>query len=81
MARQLTGRIPQRRIDGKWEYTSEAAREEARIEAMELYIWRRQNTVAQFIDTRLLLELCEKTERIPGARVGMWWWEQAGLKI
>ena len=31
----------------------------------------------QFIDTQSLLDLCEEKERTPGARVGVWWWEQA----
>ena len=34
--RRLAGRLPRRRTDGKWEYTSSAvAREEAVFEAME----------------------------------------------
>ena len=38
--------------DKKWEYTStETAREEAGFKTMEEYIWRRKNTVAQYIDT------------------------------
>ena len=50
--RQLTGRLPRRRTDGKWEYTpAAAAREEAGFKAVGEYIWRRHNTVAQFIAT------------------------------
>ena len=49
-------------------------------EAGILRIWtsilRRQNTVAQFIATRPILELCEKSNRRPGARLAWWWWEQ-----
>ena len=46
VAQQLTGRLPWRRHDGKLEYTSAiAAIEEANFEAIEEYIWRRQNTV------------------------------------
>ena len=48
---------------------------------MEEYIRRRQKTVAQYIATRSLLDLCEGLERAPGVRVGMWWWEQAGLDL
>ena len=33
--------------------------------------------VAQFIYTQSLLYLCDKTERKPGAHVGVRWWEQA----
>ena len=50
---QLTERLPWQRGYGKWEHTvAEAAREEAGLETMETYIWRRQNTVAQYIATR-----------------------------
>ena len=42
-------------------------------------ILRRQNTDAQFIATRPILDLCEVTERRPGARVPRRWWEQTGI--
>ena len=48
---------------------------------MEEYVRRRQNTVAQYIATRSLLDLCEGSERDPGAWVGMRWWEQAGIDL
>ena len=57
------------------------ARAEAGFELMETYIRRRQITVAQYIATRSLLDLCEAAERKQGARVGMWWWEQAGIDL
>ena len=70
---RLIGRILWRWADRSWEYTSEAAeREEAAFEAMEEYIQRRQNTAVQYIYTRLLLDMCEATERTPGVQVGMW---------
>ena len=39
----------------------------------------RQNTVAQFIATRPLLDLCEGTTQRGGARVTMRWWYQKGI--
>ena len=82
VAQQLTGRIPRRHTDRKWEYTSvAAAREEAVFETIEEYIWRMQNSFAQFIAKQSLTDLCEETERTPGARVGMRWWEKAGLDL
>ena len=48
---------------------------------MDQYMRRRQNTVAHYIDTQSLLELCEGSERATGSRVGMRWWEQAGLDL
>ena len=37
--------------------------------------------VAQYIATQSLLELCEGSERAPGARVRMQWWEQEGIHL
>ena len=48
---------------------------------MEYYIWIRQNTVAQYISTLSLMNLCEGTERTPGAQVGMRWWEQVNIDL
>ena len=41
-------------------------------------LWR-QNTVAQFIATRPILDLCEGAVRRPGARVPRRWQEQTGI--
>ena len=57
----------------------EAAREETGFEPMETYIRRRLNTVANYIATRLIMDLCEATERKQGEQVGIRWWEQAGI--
>ena len=35
--------------------------------------------VSQCITMRSLLDLCEGSERAPGGRVGMCWWEQEGI--
>ena len=37
--------------------------------------------VAQYIATRLLLDLCEGAERAPGEMLGMWWWVQAYINL
>ena len=37
--------------------------------------------VTQYISTQSLLDLCEGSERAPGARLGMRWWEQAGIDL
>ena len=42
-------------------------------------ILRRQNTVAQYIATRPLLDLCESARAREGAKVPLRWWEQAGI--
>ena len=82
VGRHLAGRLPRHKTDGKWDYTSAAvAREEVRFQTMVEYIWRRQNTDAQYIATRSLIDLCEGSERAPGERLGMQWWEQAGVNM
>ena len=43
-------------------------------------VWR-QNTVAQFITTRSILDLCEQATRRTGARVSRRWWEQTGIDL
>ena len=69
VARTLTGRQPGRGRDGQWFYPSLAgAMKEAGIVRIRTSILRRQNTVAQFIVTRPLLDLCEGAVRRLGAR-------------
>ena len=58
-----------------------AARAEAGFEPMETYIQRRQNPVTQYISPRFLMYLCEESERKQGARVEVWWREQAGIDL
>ena len=75
VANRLTGRLPRRTPDSKWIYTlAETSREEAVLLTMEGYIRRLQNTVAQYIATRSLLDLCEGSERALGEQVRMRWW-------
>ena len=65
-----------------WEYTlAEAVREKVGFEPTKTYIWKRQNTVAQYIVTQLILYLCEAADRKRGERVGMRWWEYMGLEL
>ena len=49
------------------------------------WIWkavtRRQNTVAQYIAKRPILDLCEWATQRLGVRVSRWWWEQEGIDL
>ena len=54
---------------------------ESGFEGIGKYITRRQNTVAQYIATRMILEICERFARRPWARVSQQWWEQSGLDL
>ena len=67
VARRLTGRTPRRGRDGKWTYLPLAgAFKDAGIVRVKTSVLRRQNTVAQFVATRPILDLCEDTERQGG---------------
>ena len=57
------------------------AMREAGLEEVETYITQRQNTAAQYIATRPILDLCEEAERRPGAGVSKRWWEQVGINL
>ena len=52
---------------------------EAGFKDMRTSINARQNTVAQYIATRPLLDLCVGTKQIGGERVEMRWWDQKGV--
>ena len=55
---------------------------EAGFEGIGSYVTRRHNTVAQYIATRPIMDLCERSTWSPGARVSWWWWwEQEGLYL
>ena len=82
VARRLFGRKPRRKGGGSWEYPSlEEVMVEAGFEGIGTYITRRQNTVAQYIATRPILDLCECFTRRPVARVYRRWWEQDALYL
>ena len=55
--------------------------EEAGSEEIRVYITRRQNTAAQYITKRSIMDLCERYVRRPGAWVSWRWWEQEVLDI
>ena len=62
-----------------WNKSLAGAMKEAGIFRIRTSIFRRQNTVAQFIGTRPIMDLCKKSTRRPGARVARRWWEQTGI--
>ena len=45
------------------------------------YITRRHNTVAQYIATRTILDLCKQATWRPGVKVSWRWWEKAGIDL
>ena len=80
--RRLTGKQPRINKDRIWYYPPlEEALGRAGLEGIRKSIKRRQNTFAQYIATRPILDLCERATRRQGARVSRWWWEQAGIDL
>ena len=81
-ARRLTGRQPRRRGEGRWTYPplKEATRE-AGFGGIRKSITRRQNTVAQYIATQPIMDLCEWDTQRLGARVSRRWWEQEVIDL
>ena len=52
------------------------ALKELGLEGISKSVSRRQNTVAQYIAMRPILDLCERATQRPEARVYRRWWEQ-----
>ena len=78
--RRLTGRQPRKGRDGKGHYPSlEGAMKEAGLTDVHTSTHRRQNTVAHYIATRPLLDLCKGAKQREGARVTLRWWDQSGI--
>ena len=77
---RITGRQPRRGRDEKCFYPSlEGAMKEAGLTDVRTSINRRQNTVAQYIFTRPILDLCEGAKQREGALLTMRWWDQTGI--
>ena len=77
-ASRLTGRQARRGENGEWYYPSlEGAMREVGLTDIWKSIANIQNTVAQYIATRPLLDLCEGDRAREGAKVPMRWWNQA----
>ena len=75
VVRRLTGRQKRRRGEGSWEYPLlAAAMGKAVFEEIGVYVTRRHNTVAQYITTRPILDLCEKSDQQPREWVSRRWW-------
>ena len=76
VARGLTGWQLWKGRYGGWFYqTLEDAMAEVGLQDMETYVSGSQNTVAQYIATRPIMDLCLAAERRPGPRVEMRWRE------
>ena len=72
------------RMRGDWSWdcpTLAEAMGEAGFEDIRTYVTRRQNTVAQYIATRPIMDLCDWSACRLGVWVSQGWWDQDGLKL
>ena len=53
----------------------------AYFEGIGTYVTMRKNTVAHYISTQPIMDLCERSAQRPEARVSWWWWENSGLDL
>ena len=82
VACRLKGKQTQKGWDIGWIYPPlEYAMAEAVFQEVDTYVSCRQNTVAQYIATRPIMDLCMSEKRRPGPRVETRWWEQEGLDL
>ena len=54
---------------------------EAGFKGIRKFITRRHKTVAQYIATRPIMDLCDYSTWQTRARVSWKWWEQAGIDL
>ena len=54
---------------------------EAGLQELETYVSHHHNTLAQYIATTTIIDLCLAAKWRLGARVEMQWWEQEGLDL
>jgi hypothetical protein len=77
VARRIAGKQPYLRA-GEWIYPPilDKVLEEVGLNPVEDYILKRQNTVADYIATRPIFDLCLDAERQSGSQSSRRWWEQ-----
>ena len=80
--RRMAGMVPKHQPDGTWSYPPiRAAMAMVGLEEIGVYIARCQNTIAQYIATRPIMDLCLVAERKTGMRLSRQWWEHPALDI
>ena len=87
--RRLTGQQPQKGREGGWVYPPcEDAMAEVGLHEVDTYIYHHQNTVAQYILTRPIIDLCltAKHSQGQGWQCGggnrrVWIWRRCGRRL
>ena len=68
VAKHNKGRQTKQQGDGGCEYPPlDIAMEDEGFEEMGAYVMKKHITIAQYLATRLIMDLCEETVRSPGA--------------
>ena len=81
-ARRITGKQPRRGGGGQWTYPPlKESMREAGFEGIRKAVTRRQNTVAQYIVTRPILDFCERATQRVGVGVSWRWWGQEVIDL
>ena len=81
-AQRMVGMVPKHQMDGTWMYPPiGAALAMVVLEESRVYIALHQNTVAQYIVTCPIMDLCLAAERKPVIRLSRKWWEHPALDI
>jgi hypothetical protein len=78
VAHRLAGRQPYlNRWTGEWIYPPiDKVLEEVGMHSIAHYIEKRQNTVADYVATRPIFDLCQESEWSTGSRSSRRWWDQ-----
>ena len=80
--RWLTGRQPRKGRDGVWvDPPTEDAMAEVGLQELDTYVYFHHNTLAQYIATRDIMNLCLAAKKRPGTRVAMRWYIYIGNNI
>ena len=81
-ALRITGKHPRRGVGGQCTYPPlKEAMREVGFEGIWKAVTRNQNTVAQYIATRPILDLCERATQRVGERVSRRWWDQEVIDL
>jgi hypothetical protein len=83
VARRLSGKTPYLcQTTGEWIYPPiDKALEEVGLWPIEKYIEKRQNTVADYVATRPIFELCTEAAWQSGSATSRRWWDQVSRNL
>ena len=82
VVRRMAGMGTKRKWDGKWLHTPIGLElEMVGLDDIGVYIARCQNTVAQYIVNRTIMELCLVVDQNLGLRLSRRWWEHPAIDI